>query len=80
MVVQVARAAEGAHEQQLGRRVRVQAAGDQEVGQRQAVGGFGPSGGKGGEGGRGYGGPDVRVEDASEEDVEGRGGYLEDVS
>ena len=78
--VQVPRVPEDAHEEQLGRRVRVQAACDQEVGDGEAVGGFLPDFGQGGEGGGGDGGAKVVVGYDGEDGVEGCCEPLEEVS
>lgn len=73
MAVQMPTFAEEPHENQLGGRVRVQASGDEEVWNRDAVSGLLPFRGQAREGGRGNGGPDVDVQDGREDDIE-RGG------
>ena len=79
VAVQVAAVAEKAHEEQLRGRVRVQAAGDEEVGDRDAEGDLGPEGRQRAEGGAGDAGADVVVGDDGEDGVEGGGEALEGV-
>ena len=57
----------------------VERAGDEEIGDGDAVGGFGPFGGQGGEGRGGDVGAEVKVCDDGEEDVEAGGEDLEHV-
>ena len=71
--------AEEADEEELGGRVRVQAAGDEEVGDGDAVGGFLPLEGQGAEGGGGDGGAGVDLGEHRKKKIEGRGEDLEDV-
>lgn len=60
-----------ANEEQFRRRVAVQTSRDQEVGQGDAVGGFGPFGWEGGEGGACDSGTEIDVHEDGEEDVIG---------
>jgi len=77
--VQVFAFAEEADEEELCGGVRVQAAGDEEVGDGDAVGGFLPFEGEGAEGGGGDGGAGVDVGDDGEDGIEGCGEDLEGV-
>ena len=79
VAVQVGAGAEEAHEEQLGSRVRVQAAGDEEVGDRDPERDLRPEGGQRAEGRAGDRGADVVVRDDREDGVEGRGEALERV-
>lgn len=69
--MQVLAFAEEADEEEFGGGVRVQAAGDEEVGDGDAVGGFLPFEGQGAERGGGDGGTGVDVGDGGEDGVEG---------
>jgi hypothetical protein len=66
--VQVLGLAEDADEEEFCRRVGVEGAGDQEVGDCDPVGGFAPFGGQAGEGWAGDGRADVAVHDCGEDD------------
>jgi hypothetical protein len=79
VAVKVARTAKEAHENQLGSGVRIEGAGDEEVGNRDAVGGFGPDWRQRGEGGGQDCGADVVVGYDGEDGIEGCGKDLEGV-
>lgn len=80
MRVEIVRAPEKSDEEQFGGRVRVQRAGDQEVGDGDAVSGFLPVQGKTAERRAGDGIADVDVHDDGEDDIEGRRDALKRVS
>ena len=61
-------AAEDADKEKFCRRVGVEGARDQEIRDRDPVGGFHPFGWQAGEGGAGHGGADVDVHDCCEDD------------
>ena len=79
VAVQVPAGAEEADEEELGRGVRVQAAGDEEVGDRDPVRGFLPFEREGAEGWGGDGGAGIDVGDDGEDGVEGCGEDLEGI-
>ena len=79
MLMQMARFAEETNEHQLGCRVRVQGARNQEIGDGDAVGGFRPFGWQRGERGRSHVRAEVDISDGGEDAIEGGGEDLERV-